>query len=135
MMTSHRCMCMSPTHRDLPTARTHVRTHPSSTRPRPIVRLTLNTFFLSLLLFTSILSGWGFSLPYAVAAGRPHAAPANMTLKQFLQQAASDRAHRTPFLRPQQGASLPLPRGEHDTNPAQVPPRGEPATMPHTTPA
>ena len=120
---------MSPTHRDLPTAPTHVRTHPSSTRPRPIVRLTLNTFFLSLLLFTSLLSGWGFSLPYAVAAGRPHAAPANMTFKQFLQQAASDRAHRTPFVRPQQVRSLPLAKGEHGTNPAQLPPSGEPATM------
>ena len=55
------------------------------------MRLTLNTFFLSLLLFTSMLSGWGFSLPYTFAAGKPHAIPAHMTFKQFLQQDASDR--------------------------------------------
>src|SRR5258708_9887138 len=129
LMTISRGMCMSPPHRDLPTAPTHVRTHPSSTRPRPIVRLTLNTFFLSLLLFTSLLSGWGFSLPYAVAAGRPHAAPANMTFKQFLQQAPSDRAHRTPFVRPQQVRSLPLAKGQHVPNPPHLPPRPAPATI------
>jgi hypothetical protein len=49
-------MWVSVTHRDLPTTPTHVRTHASSLCHRHIVRLTLNTFFLSLLLFTSIVN-------------------------------------------------------------------------------
>src|SRR5258708_23377746 len=102
LMTIIRGMCMSPTHRYLPTAPTHVRTHPSSTRPRPIVRLTLNTFFLSLLLFTSLLRGWGFSLPDAVAAGPPHTAPPNITFKHFFHQASSHLSTRTPLVLPHQ---------------------------------
>ncbi len=65
---------MSPTHRGLPRFAAYSRQQPSSHRSRHILRLTLNTFFLSLLLFTSMLSGWGFSRSYASAAsaGNPN---------------------------------------------------------------
>src|SRR6266699_7232067 len=120
---------MAPTHSDLPTFAAHVRNHSSSHRHRHMLRLILNAFFLSLLLFTSLLSGWGFSLPYVYAGGHPHAAPANMTYKKFLQQAASDRAKRRPFVRPQHLKPLPLTKNEHTTDYANLPPSFERPTM------
>src|SRR5258708_3787873 len=79
LMNIIRGICMSPTHRGLPRFAAHARQQPSSHRSRHILRLALNTFFLSLLLFTSMLSGWGFSRSYASAASagnpNPHLSP------------------------------------------------------------
>jgi hypothetical protein len=121
---------MLPTHRDLPTAPVPVRTHPSSTRPRHIVRLTLNSFFLSLLLLTSILSGWGFAKAYAFA-GPPHAkaTPGSLTFQKFLQLSKQPASKRAPFVRPQKTPPMPVETHATPADYTHLPPSAEPATM------